>query len=165
MRIVRGGGWRTASRRAAAAGLVAMLAACATLARQVISQPVVSVRQVRVEGLGFTGGSLDVVLGVYNPNHFDLSGTRVTYEVFVDSVSLGTGASDARFAVPGGDSTEVHLPLSFTWAGVGEAGRELMNRGSVPYRVTGDLTVGSAAGNLTMRYDHAGRLATLGGVR
>lgn len=164
MRIGRASGW-TAMRSAAIVALIAVVASCATVARQLITEPVVSVRQVRLDGLGLTGGSLEVVLGVYNPNHFDLSGTRVTYEVYVDSVSLGTGASDAQFAVRSGDSTEVHLPLSFTWAGVGEAGRQLLNRGSVPYRVTGDVTVGSAVGNLTVPYDHAGRITTLGGAK
>lgn len=156
---------RTSTRGTALALVIAAVAGCATVGRQLLAEPVVSVREVRLEGLGLTGGALDVVLGVYNPNHFDLSGTRVTYEVYVDSVSLGTGASDAQFAVRSGDSTEVHLPLSFTWAGVGEAGRQLLNQGSVPYRVTGDLTVGSAVGNLTVPYDHTGRITTLGGAQ
>lgn len=166
MRKVAGGRPGRIRLRIAMVGLAAALAGCATLGRGLLQAPVVNVHDVRLQGLGLTGGSLEVVLGVYNPNHVDLDGVRVTYEVFVDSVALGSGASDASFVVPRGDSTEVHLPLAFTWAGVGEAGRDLLNQGSVGYRVTGDVTVGSeGVGNLTTRYDHAGRLTTLGGVR
>jgi LEA14-like dessication related protein len=137
---------------------------CATLARRSFTEPVVTLKDVRLNGVGLTGGSLDIVLNVYNPNRFPLDATRLTYQVFVDSVPFGTGATDARFTVRSGDSTAVRLPLAFTWAGVGQAGRSLMNTGTVNYRVTGDLTVGSSVGTFTLRYDRSGRYSTLSGA-
>ena len=63
------------------------------------------------------------------------------------------------------DSTIVTLPLAFTYAGIGEAGRQLMNTGSVNYRVTGDVTVGTPLGNFTRPYDQTGRFSTFSGTR
>ena len=64
----------------------------------------------RVTGLGITGGSLEVKLSVYNPNGFTLDGTRLTYNVLVDSVTFGSGALTQQFTVQEKDSTIVTLP-------------------------------------------------------
>ena len=139
------------------------IAACATLGRAAFKEPVVTLKNVKVNGLGFNGGSVDILLSVYNPNHFDLDATRLTYQLFVDTIPLGTGATDSSFTVSDGDTTQIALPLSFTWAGAGQAARSLMNTGTVNYRVAGDLTVGSSMGSFTLPYDRTGRFAALGG--
>jgi LEA14-like dessication related protein len=110
-----------------------------------------------------SGGSVDILLNVYNPNGFRLDATRMTYRLYVDTLPLGSGATDSNFSVPKGDSLIVRLPLTFNWAGVGQLGRQLLNTGSVNYRVAGDLTVGSSVGTFTLPYDRTGRFSTLGG--
>lgn len=147
----------------AAVVVAGTITACATLGRAVLKDPVVTLKDVKVNGIGFNGGSVDIVLNVYNPNHFNLDATRISYKLFVDTIPLGTGATDSKFTVTQGDTTAVPLPLSFTWAGAGQAARSLMNTGSVNYRVVGDITVGSAYGTLTLPYDRTGRFSSLGG--
>lgn len=147
----------------AATILAVTTAACATLGRAVFEEPVVNFRNVEVKGLGLSGGSLDVVLSVYNPNSYTLDATRLTYNLIVDSIPFGNGAIDRKFAVQSGDSTMVTLPVSFTYAGIGSAGRQLLNTGSVNYRVTGDVTVGTPLGNFTRPFDQSGRYTALRG--
>ena len=53
--------------------------------------------------------------------------------------------------------------MNFTYAGIGSAGRSLLNTGSVNYRVTGDFTVGTPLGNFTRPYDRTGRYTALAG--
>ncbi len=152
--------------RAALAGVsLAALAGCATIGRQVFDNPIVSFKNVQVNGLGLQGGSMDVVLNVYNPNHYGLSAQRLDYQVMVDSVPLGTGAITRSFGVGGSDSTEVHLPIAFSYAGLGSAGRALLSRGVVNYRVLGNITVGTPIGNFTRPFDRTGQYASLGGFR
>lgn len=153
-------------RRAAPAALAAaLLAGCATLGRQVFDQPVVTFKDVSVRGIGLQGGSLDVVLNVYNPNRFRLDATRLTYRVLVDSVPLGTGALDQRFVVQSGDSSTVRLPVQFSFAGLGAVGRQLMRSGAVNYRVLGDVTVDTPIGSFTRPFDRTGQFTNLGGAR
>ncbi|HEU4585690.1 MAG TPA: LEA type 2 family protein [Gemmatimonadaceae bacterium] len=142
--------------------LAGLVAACATFGRGAFQEPVVSLKDVNVKGLGFTGGSVDILLNVYNPNRFDLDATRVTYRLYVDTIPLGNGATDSNFTVANGDTTQVALPLSFTWAGAGQAARSLLNTGTVNYRVVGDITVGSRLGSFTLPYDRTGRFSSLG---
>jgi LEA14-like dessication related protein len=128
-------------------------------------EPKVSIKTVSLNGVGLNGGSLDVVLNVYNPNGYRLDATRLTYKLLLDSIPFGTGTTDSNFVVNKKDSSTVRLPLDFTWAGVGAAGRALLNTGSVQYRVQGDLTVGSPVGAFTIPYDGRGRISTLRGSR
>jgi LEA14-like dessication related protein len=148
---------------AAVLATTATLGGCASLGKKVCKEPVVNFREMRVTGLGLTGGSVDVVLSVYNPNSYTLDATRLTYNLIVDSIPFGNGALDQKFAVQSGDSTLVTLPVSFTYAGIGNAGRQLLNTGTVNYRVTGDFTVGTPLGNFTRPYDQRGRYTALRG--
>ena len=42
-----------------------------------------SFKDLKVRGLGLSGGSLDAYLNIYNPNGFNLDATRLTYNVAV----------------------------------------------------------------------------------
>jgi LEA14-like dessication related protein len=150
---------------AASAALLAG-AACSTLGKAGFEQPVVNLKDVKIRGLGLTGGNLDVQLSVYNPNQYRLDATRLTYKVLVgDSVNVASGLLDQRFTVQDKDSTTVTIPVSFTYTGIGEAGRQLLQMGAVNYRVLGDVTVGSVVGNFTIPYSSSGRFTATGVTR
>lgn len=136
---------------------------CASLGRAAFKEPVVSLKEFVVTGLGLTGGSVDIVLSVYNPNNFNLDALAMTYRVDVDSIQLGDGVLDGRFVVPSGDSSTVRLPVRFTYAGLGAAGRSLLTSGTVNYRVRGDFTVATPIGNFTRPYDRTGRYSSVAG--
>lgn len=137
---------------------VALTAACAGLARQVFQNPIVNLRDVRVMSLGATGGNLEVHLGVYNPNNYRLDATQMRYNVFVgDSVRMADGTVNTQTTVQAGDSTIVRIPVGFTYTGLGAAASQLLRTGAVNYRVTGDVTVGSVAGNFTVPFSATGR--------
>jgi LEA14-like dessication related protein len=149
--------WRTAT----TIGAMTLLASCASLGKAVFKEPVVSLKEFVVTGLGLTGGSVDVVLQIYNPNGYKLDGLALTYRVDVDSVRLGEGALDSRFVVPSGDSSTVRLPVRFTYAGLGTAGRALLTSGTINYRVRGDFSVATPIGNLSRPYDRTGRYSSV----
>ena len=144
---------------------VATLGGCATLGLGGFKEPVVTFKDLRVAGLGLTGGSLDVFLNVYNPNGFKLDATRLTYKLMVGNDQLALGALDSRFTVQRGDSTTVRIPVDFTYTGMNAVTKQLMNNGSADYRVTGDVTVGTPVGNFTVPYDRTGRFSVFSGAR
>ena len=61
-------------------------AGCATLGRATFKEPIVHFQEAKITGVGITGGSLEVLLSVYNPNGFRLDGSRLTYNVLIDSI-------------------------------------------------------------------------------
>jgi LEA14-like dessication related protein len=148
----------------AVSAAIAVTAGCSALGRQAFQQPIVHLQDVRVNGVGLTGGNLDVKLSVYNPNGYRMDATRMSYNVVVgDSVRFATGTVDSRFTVNGNDSSVVTIPVNFTYAGIGAAGRQLLNTGGVNYHVNGDVTVGTVVGNFTVPYTSTGRFNALGG--
>ena len=154
------------SKRSLGIGLVLVLVAgaCASLGRASFVDPVVTFKDARITGLGVTGGSLEIVLDVYNPNRFRLEGTRLTYKVLVDSTEFGNGDYTTRFGVDEKATNEVRLPLTFSYRGVGAAGKALSQTGTVEYHVIGELSVASPLGNFTRPYDQKGRFSTLQGT-
>jgi LEA14-like dessication related protein len=142
-------------------------AGCSALGRAAFEQPVVNLKDVAIRGVGLTGGTLDVKLSVYNPNGYRLDATRMTYKVAMagDSVTVATGELGSRFTVQDKDSTIVTIPVNFTYAGLGAAGRSLMNTGAVNYHVMGDVTVGSPVGSFTVPYSSSGRFTATGIAR
>ena len=148
----------------AVSAAIAVTAGCNALGKQAFQQPIVHLQDVRVNGVGLTGGNLDVKLSVYNPNGYRMDATRLSYNVVVgDSVKFATGTVDSRFTVNGNDSSVVTIPVNFTYTGIGAAGRQLLNTGGVNYHVNGDVTVGTVVGNFTVPYSSTGRFNALGG--
>jgi LEA14-like dessication related protein len=150
-----------------AASAMVVLAACGALGRAAFKNPVVHLKSVTVRGLGLTGGSLDVRLSVYNPNHYRLDATRLNYKVNLagDQVTVASGTLDNRFTVQDNDSSDVLIPVNFSYAGIGAAGQSLLNNGTVDYHVLGDVTVGSTVGSFTVPYSSTGRFTTTGLAR
>ena len=141
--------------------------ACSMLGRAAFQQPVVTLRSVAVRGLGLTGGSLDVKLNVFNPNHYRLDATQLRYRVNLagDSINVASGTLESRFTVNDRDSSVVTIPVDFTYNGIGAAGRSILNTGAVSYHVLGDVTVGSPVGSFTVPFSSVGRFTTTGVAR
>ena len=128
-------------------------------------RPVVALREVRMAGLGITGGTVDVVLNVSNPNGYDLYQPRVAYRVMMGDVQLGSGVHDSDLELAAGDSALVAFPVKFTYLSIGRAGREMLDMGTVDYRVIGEITVGTPYGRYSFPYDRNGRFASLMAMR
>ncbi len=152
------------NRRFAISAMAAvLLTGCASLgALGGFREPLVHFNDAKIRGLGLSGGAVDVVLSVYNPNSFNLNATRLTYRLMVEDKELGTGALQDAFRVSDRDSTFVTIPVNFTYAGLGAAGRQLLSQGSINYRVIGDFTVSTPLGSFTRPYDQRGRFSSFG---
>ncbi len=151
------------NRRIAIAAFASLFAAgCASLGMGGFKEPLVHFNDAKIRGLGLSGGAVDVVLSVYNPNGFNLNASRLTYRLMVEDRELGTGALANAFRVNSKDSTYVTIPVDFSYAGLGAAGRQLLQNGSINYRVIGDFTVNTPLGSFTRPYDQRGRFSSFG---
>lgn len=138
---------------------------CASLGHSAFRDPVVNFRDLQVEGVGTKGGTVDVILSVYNPNGYRLDATQLNYRLLVDTSTVGQGVYNSHFAVQSGDSTIVKLPVNLSYAGLASAAKMLRERGSVDYRVLGDVTVGTPVGNFTKPFDKTCRFSSLQGAQ
>jgi LEA14-like dessication related protein len=124
-------------------------------------QPDVALRNAHIRGVGLTGGAMDIQLRVYTPNDYDLLSPHVSYRIIVGGKHVADGLADPDVVVPARDSAFVNIPATFSYSSVGSAGRMLIDRGALDYRVLGRMTVGTPYGRFWFPYDRAGHFATL----
>ncbi len=141
--------------------LALLATGCATMARQAMANPVVEVKDVVLKGMGSQGGALDVILSVENPNEFRMDATKITYEVWVDSSKVADGAIDKLVTLEGKKTSEVIVPVNFTYNEVRAVMDQFLLRGVVDYQVRGQFSVVTPFGNITRPYTGKGTLSPL----
>ena len=104
-----------------------VLAACASVPS--FERPTAELDAVQVTGIGLTGGSLNLLLDVYNPNSYDIRTTRIEAGIDLEETHFGDVALDKDIVLPSRRHTVVELPVSFSWSGVGAGARGLLGRG------------------------------------
>lgn len=132
---------------------------CATLGR-IRFQPLdVRLAEVQIMGLGFSGGTLNLVLDVHNPNGYEIRTQRLTADLELEETHFGdaTLERDVRLAPEG--NTLVDVPLRFTWEGVGAGARALLGMGSVQYRMRGTLHAQTPMGERPVALSRGGTVA------
>jgi LEA14-like dessication related protein len=145
---------------AVCAGL--LLAGCRDVSQRVWHPPTVALRNVKVDGVGLTGGSLRVALLVRNPNFYPLSTAAMRYQLFVgDSVPIASGIDSTHRRVASNDSLIVELPVRVSWQGLSAAGRDMAASGLVPYQLVGTITLDTPVGTHDLPVNQRGRFAPL----
>jgi LEA14-like dessication related protein len=143
-----------------AAGLLvlgAALAGCAAVGNA-LRNPEVELEQVVVRDVGLRGGSLDLLVGVENPNAFDLRGTEVELGFDVEGSHVGDVRYADDFSVNSGGRTTLTLPLRFEWAGVGSALRTALSQGDIPYEMKGQIRLQTPWGAQSVPFTREGRV-------
>ena len=126
----------------------AALGACATL-RQALSfaEPQIELQEINITGLGLSGGTLDLVFDVYNPNTYRLRSTRMEIGLDLENVHFGDALIDKPLDLSPENHSRVVVPVRFEWAGVGAGARALLSRQAIAFGVTGAVLVETPLGD------------------
>lgn len=143
-------------RRGAGLVLLAAVAACAVSQRLRFERPTVDLKEVVVTGIGLSGGSMDLVLDVYNPNRYVLRTTRMELGIDLEDTHFGDARLDRALELPAQAHSDVTVPLSFTWEGVGAGARALITKGSVRYVLNGQVFAATPVGDRTVELSSGG---------
>jgi LEA14-like dessication related protein len=139
-------------------GLVGLLvAACASLGHALhFTEPEVRLQEVRITGLGLSGGTLDLALDVFNPNDYRLRSTRLEVGIDLEDTHFGDALMDIPVELPSQQHSLVTVPVRFEWAGLGAGARALITRQAIRYGLTGVVTVDSPIGERRVRLHGSG---------
>lgn len=160
-------------RSSAFRGFVALLvlASLAACGGPVFRQPQVTLEQVRLGGLGLSGGTLLVSLEIINPNRFALNANQLRYELSLSDpeestdttwVDFAEGVFDQPFSVAAGDSAVVQVPIEFSYSGIGSAANALLRRGTFTYRARGTVDLRTPLGGYDVPFSKRGTVTLLG---
>lgn len=125
-----------------------LVTGCATL-RSALSfqEPQMQLKEINVTGMGLTGGTLDLVFDVYNPNDYRLRSTRLEVALDLEGTHFGDALIDRPLDLSPTNHSQVVMPVRFEWAGVGAAARGLLTRQALQYAVTGAVLLETPLGD------------------
>ena len=133
-------GWRTI------AGVLLLVAGglgCAGLGNMVQKMkpqaPQVSVADVKLNSLSFSGAELGFVLDVKNPNPVGVSLAGFDYDFLVEGASLLSGKKEEKLQIPSRGEEKVELPVRLTFRDVFSAIKSLANQDSFSYELRSHL--------------------------
>lgn len=137
--------------------LVTVSGGCGALGDN-FKEPDIQLDHAVVRGLGFSGGNLDLVVTIENPNNFTLQGTRLQVGIDVEGSHLGDITYDDDFVVSPEGETTLTLPLRFGWSGVGRAVRAALSYGDLPFKMDGQASLKMPWGlRKSVSFTHEGR--------
>ena len=121
---------------------------CATLRSALnFQEPQVELKQINITGMGLTGGTLDLVFDVYNPNDYRLRSTRLEVGLDLESKHFGDALIDKPLDLSPTNHSQVVMPVRFEWSGVGAAARGLLTRQALQYGITGAVLLDTPLGD------------------
>lgn len=133
-------------------------------------RPEVRLAGLRLGGIGLRGGLVYTQLEVVNPNSFELRADKVRYKLQLKDpqdpsklLPLAEGTFDQDVRVPAHSTTTVEIPVEFGMGSAGAAVQSVLNRGTLSYRVTGDVEVTRPV-DTTVPFRHEG-VVSLAGAR
>jgi LEA14-like dessication related protein len=133
--------------RQMAAGMVWLgIAGCVVPRSAVFRQPDVSLKEIHVTGLGLSGGTLDLVFDVFNPNPYRIRSTRLEIGLDLEQTHFGDALFERPLDLSPENHSEVLVPVRFEWAGVGAGAKGLLKRQAVAYGVTGAVLLDTPLG-------------------
>lgn len=141
------------------AGLMAAISSCSLTQHLRFEAPSARLARVTITGLGLSGGSLELKLDVFNPNSYTLRSTRLQVAIDLESTPFGTAALDRALELPPASHSEVRVPLTFTWSGVGAGARAILSKGSLNYGLSGRIMVDSPLGERSVDLKTSGVVA------
>ncbi|HSD31847.1 MAG TPA: LEA type 2 family protein [Gemmatimonadales bacterium] len=139
---------------------VTLLAAgCATLGQALrFQEPDIRLQEIRVTGLGLTGGTLDLALDVFNPNDYRLRTTRLELGIDLEDVHFGDALLETPLELPSQQHSLVIVPVQFEWAGVGAGARALLSRQAIRFGLTGVASLGTPVGDRRVQVHGTGEV-------
>ncbi|MBX6363684.1 MAG: LEA type 2 family protein [Gemmatimonadetes bacterium] len=131
-------------------------------------RPEIRLAGLRFGGIGLRGGLVYTKLEVTNPNGFELRANRVRYNLQLRDpddpsklLPLAEGTFDQDVRVPGHSTTTVEIPVEFGMGSAGAAVQSVLNRGTLSYRVTGDVELTRPV-DTTVPFRHEGVVSLAG---
>jgi LEA14-like dessication related protein len=122
------------------------LTACSVL----YEKPTAKLKDVHFAGLSNDSAAIDVLLTINNPNTFDLTLLRYTYQLNLQHVHLADGASGAVHPFPGKSERDLRIPVRISYADLVKLARQRPSLTDIPYQLNAELAVDTPIGPLTV---------------
>ena len=128
------------------------LSGCKSLIESAVKEPKITFDSVKVRDPKKEGATAVIALNVQNPNGFEIVVDRLKYSLELDGKSISSSELHKVATIAAKATTKVEVPVPFRYDQVFSSIMDLLGKGSAPYKVKGDASVGP----FTLPFDHTG---------
>lgn len=122
--------------------------------------PRISLKSVRVGKVGFSGADLDFILTLANPNPFPVHPAGLDYAIELGGIRFLSGQTQTVSAVGANGTTQVTIPATIDFIGLGRTAMHLLNNASAPYNLSGNLRFDlPGTGQQALAFDKSGQVS------
>jgi len=113
----------------------------------------ITLYDVRVKSIGWTGATLEVVFQIYNPNDVTATLDRVDYELYGNGEYLGQGSIDRSVDIPPHSTRYVSSTFNLDYSGALKTIWSALKQGNVQWRVKGRVHIDTPIGTLNIPFE------------
>jgi LEA14-like dessication related protein len=136
-----------------------LISACATLQNALrFTEPQVQLQQINITGIGLTGGTMNLIFDVFNPNDYSLRSTRLAVSLDLENTHFADGLIDKPLDLSAANHTQVVMPIRFDWAGVGAGAQALLTKQAVAFGLTGTVFLDTPLGTKQVQLHGSGNV-------
>ena len=135
--------------------LLVMLSGCASL----VQAPRVTLKETSMVGLDTSGIDMEFLLGITNPNSFDLSLLGYTFDLQVLALPLTTGGRQETILFPAGKETGMRLPVRLKFADLLKIFNSSPDPDKIPYQLNTMLHLKTPLGEMAVPVERNALLA------
>ncbi len=122
--------------------------------------PEVKITDLKWEELSLNRAAATVTMNVKNTNQFAAGLSRVSYELTLGGLPVGSGMVKGAGDVQPGAKTDITIPVSFSPASLGLAALEMLGRGDLSYGLRGGMSLTTPFGQFDAPMDAKGSTKT-----
>ena len=135
--------------------LVVMLPGCASL----VQAPRITLKDASVAGLDTSGIDVEFLLGITNPNSFDLTLLNYTFDLRVLARTLSSGGKQETILFPAGKETGMRLPVRLKYSNLLEIIKSAPDPDKLPYQLNTMLHLKTPLGEMAFRVEKSAELS------
>jgi len=112
---------------------------CTSVRQLATQEPKISIQDLKINSLSWSGFTAQIALNVENPNSFALSATGLDYALRFADVEIIKGSKNEQISVPGLGSSVVTLPFEITYQSLLDAIPNAIQSQTAKYEFSGNL--------------------------
>lgn len=123
-----------------------------------VQEPRIVLKETNLVGLNSSGVDLEFLIGVANPNSFDLALLGYTYDLRVMALPAATGGAQERVTFSSEKETDVRLPIHLKYSYLLEIIKRQPKLEKLPYDLKSTLHIKSPLGTMVIPVEKNGIL-------
>lgn len=123
-----------------------LVAGCAVL----VQDPIVKINSTNLAGIDSAGVDVEFLIGIENPNPFDLELLNYTFDLQVMTLPFSHGESKLKSLFPSGQIANVRLPIRIKYSDMIEIIKRRPDLDKIPYSLNARLNVKTPVGEISV---------------